>query len=60
VPEEFYDEIYINSEQRKEWKELGFDIPDKKEKLKNSKLPIDTKHFLQILNIDYLRNYQKK
>jgi adenine-specific DNA-methyltransferase len=45
VPEEFYSEIYSNSEQRKEWEELGFDIPDKKEKLKESKLPVDTKHF---------------
>ena len=45
VPEKFYSEIYSNSEQRKEWEELGFDIPDKKEKLKESKLPVDTKHF---------------
>ncbi len=45
VPEEFYSEIYSSSEQRKEWEELGFAIPDKKEKLKDSKLPIDTKHF---------------
>ncbi len=26
VPEEFYDEIWNNKEQRKEWKELGFEI----------------------------------
>lgn len=45
VPEEFYSEIYSSSEQRKEWEELGFAIPDKKEKLKESKLPVDTKHF---------------
>jgi adenine-specific DNA-methyltransferase len=45
IPEEFYDEIWENKEQKKEWKELGFEIPEKKEDLKNSKLPIDTKYF---------------
>jgi len=41
----FYEEILKNKEQLKEWKELGFDIPKKKEELKNKKLPIDTKYF---------------
>jgi len=45
VPEEFYEEIWKNKEQRKEWEELGFEIPEKKQDLKNKKLPIDTKHF---------------
>jgi adenine-specific DNA-methyltransferase len=45
VPEEFYDEIWKNKEQRKEWEELGFEIPEKKEGLKDKKLPIDTKYF---------------
>jgi len=47
VPEEFYDEILKNKEQKKEWKELGFEIPKKKRELKNKKLPIDTKFFSQ-------------
>ncbi len=45
IPEEFYDEIWENKEQKEEWKELGFEIPNKKEDLKNSKLPVDTKYF---------------
>ena len=45
VPEEFYEEIWKNKAQKKEWKELGFEIPEKKQDLKNKKLPIDTKHF---------------
>jgi len=45
VPEEFYEEIWKNKEQRKEWRDLGFEIPEKKQDLKNKKLPIDTKHF---------------
>lgn len=47
VPEEFYDEIWKNKEQKKEWKELGFDIPKSKEDLKKKKLPIDTRYFNQ-------------
>lgn len=47
VPEEFYEEIWKNKEQKKEWKELGFEIPETKEELKNKKLPIDTKYFSQ-------------
>ena len=45
VPEEFYDEILENKEQKREWDELGFEIPKVKEELKDKKLPIDTKHF---------------
>jgi len=45
IPEEFYDEIWENKEQKKEWEELGFEIPKKKDDLKNSKLPVDTKYF---------------
>ncbi len=47
VPEEFYDEIWTNEEQRKEWQDLGFETPTTKEELKNRKLPIDTKYFTQ-------------
>jgi adenine-specific DNA-methyltransferase len=45
VPEDFYDEIWKNKEQKKEWNELGFEIPKVKKGLKDKKLPIDTKHF---------------
>jgi adenine-specific DNA-methyltransferase len=45
IPEEFYDEIWENEKQKKEWEELGFEIPKKKEDLKKSKLPVDTKYF---------------
>jgi len=45
IPEEFYDEIWEKEEQKKEWEELGFEIPNKKEELGNYKLPIDTKYF---------------
>ncbi|MEZ0361537.1 MAG: site-specific DNA-methyltransferase, partial [Hydrogenobacter sp.] len=45
VPEEFYDEIFNNENQKQEWIELGFDIPKTREELKAKKLPVDTKHF---------------
>ncbi|MFH7836234.1 MAG: site-specific DNA-methyltransferase, partial [Candidatus Aenigmatarchaeota archaeon] len=45
IPQEFYDEILANKQQKKEWQDLGFEIPKDKEELKNKKLPIDTKHF---------------
>jgi adenine-specific DNA-methyltransferase len=46
VPEEFYEEIWKNEEQKKEWKELGFKFAGlKASDLKNKKLPIDTKYF---------------
>jgi adenine-specific DNA-methyltransferase len=45
VPEEFYDEIWKNEKQRKEWEELGFEIPKTKNDLKEKRLPIDTKYF---------------
>ena len=60
VPEEFYSEIFSNSEQRKEWEELGFDIPDKKEKLKENKLPIDTKHFSSDFKYELLEKLSEK
>jgi len=47
VPEEFFGEIWKNADQKKEWKDLGFDEPKSKEDLKKEKLPIDTKHFSQ-------------
>jgi adenine-specific DNA-methyltransferase len=56
VPEEFYDEIWKNKEQRKEWRDLGFEIPEKKQDLKNKKLPIDTKHF----NIEFKEKLLEK
>jgi adenine-specific DNA-methyltransferase len=45
VPEELYHEILKNKVQAKEWKELGFEVAKLKPKLKDMKLPIDTKHF---------------
>jgi len=50
VPEEFYDKILKNKEQKKEWKELGFVIARNevtKQSLKNLHLPIDTKYLSQ-------------
>lgn len=47
VPEKFYGEIWDNKEQKKDWKELGFDLPKTKEELKKKKMPIDTKCFNQ-------------
>lgn len=47
VPEEFYDEIFNNKDQEKEWQDLGFELPKSKEELKDKKLPIDTKYFSQ-------------
>jgi adenine-specific DNA-methyltransferase len=47
VPEEFHEEIWNNKVQKKEWKELGFELPETREDLKKKKLPIDTKHFSQ-------------
>lgn len=47
VPEEFWGEIWKNADQKKEWKDLGFDEPKSKEDLKHKKLPIDTKYFSQ-------------
>ena len=44
---EFHQEIWNNKTQKKEWTELGFDIPKTKEELKKKKLPIDTKYFSQ-------------
>src|SRR3990172_4089432 len=45
--EYFYDEIWNNKEQKKEWKDMGFDVPKNKEELKKKKLPIDTRYFGQ-------------
>jgi len=47
VPEGFYEEIWKNKEQKKEWEDLGFDIPKRKEDLRRRTLPIDTKYFSQ-------------
>jgi len=47
IPEEFYEEIWKNKEQRKEWGDLGFEIPKTKDDLKKRKLAIDTKYFGQ-------------
>jgi len=47
VPEEFYDEILKNENQRKEWEGSGFEIPRKKEELIIKKLPVDTEYFSQ-------------
>jgi adenine-specific DNA-methyltransferase len=45
VPEEFYQEIWTNKDQKNEWKDLGFDIPETKKDLRKRTLPIDTKYF---------------
>jgi len=47
--EYFFDEIWNNEEQKKEWKELGFSIPSSVSFLRKqeSKLPIDTRYFSQ-------------
>lgn len=45
IPKEFHEEILKNEAQLKEWEDLGFELPKRKEELKNSKLPIDTKYF---------------
>ncbi|RLE46331.1 MAG: site-specific DNA-methyltransferase, partial [Candidatus Methanomethylicota archaeon] len=47
VPEELHQEIWNNKEQKKEWKELGFDMPKTNEDLRKKKLPIDTRYFSQ-------------
>lgn len=47
VPEELHWEIWTNKDQKKEWKDLGFEIPKIKQELKKKKLPIDTKYFSQ-------------
>ncbi|GAH71705.1 unnamed protein product, partial [marine sediment metagenome] len=49
VPEEFYEEIWNNKEQKKEWKELGFHIPSSVSFLRKQepKLPVDTRYFSQ-------------
>ncbi|MCD6569178.1 MAG: site-specific DNA-methyltransferase [Deltaproteobacteria bacterium] len=47
VPEEFYKEIWTDKDQKREWKDLGFEIPKTKEDLKKRILPIDTKYFSQ-------------
>ncbi len=47
----FFDEIWNNEEQKKEWKNLGFEIPVlplRETKFRNNlKLPIDTRYFSQ-------------
>lgn len=47
VPVDFYNVVWNNNEQKKEWKELGFDLPKTKEELKKKKLSVDTKYFGQ-------------
>jgi len=60
VPEEFYDEIWKNKEQKKEWNELGFDTSflslraNAKQSLKDLKLPIDTKYFSEDFKLSLL------
>jgi len=59
VPSKFYDEIWNNQEQRKEWEDLGFDIPQTKEELSQRKLPIDTKYFSQSFKEQLLEELTK-
>ena len=60
VPEEFYNEIWNNKEQKKEWKELGFDLPKTKGELKKTKLPTDTKYFNQEFKENLLEKLTEK
>ncbi len=59
VPSKFYDGIWSNQEQRKEWEDLGFDIPQTKEELSQRKLPIDTKYFSQAFKEQLLEELTK-
>lgn len=59
VPSNFYDEIWNNQEQRKEWEDFGFDIPKEKEELSQKKLPIDTKYFSQSFKEQLLEELTK-
>jgi len=59
VPSKFYDEIWNNQEQRKEWEDLGFDIPQTKDELSQKKLPIDTKYFSQSFKEQLLEELTK-
>lgn len=59
VPSKFYDGIWSNQEQRKEWEDLGFDIPQTKEELSQRKLPIDTKYFSQSFKEQLLEELTK-
>jgi len=54
VPEEFYDEIWKNENQRKEWQDLGFEMPKTKEELKDKYLPVDTKYFSEDFKLKLL------
>ncbi len=60
VSEEFYEEIWTHEEQRKEWEELGFEIPKTKEDLKNKKLPVDTIYFSDDLKERLLEKLTEK
>lgn len=60
VPEEFYEEIWSNKEQKDEWGDLGFEIPKTKQELKKKKLPIDTKYFSQEFKEKLLEKLTKK
>lgn len=60
VPEEFCDEILNNEEQKKEWQDLGFQIPSSKAELKGTKLPIDTKCFTQEFKENLLERLTEK
>lgn len=66
VPEEFYDEIWNNEAQKKEWKELGFDTSflsleaNAKQSLKDLKLPIDTKYFSEDFKLSLLEKLTEK
>jgi len=56
IPEEFYEEILKNKEQKKEWKELSFELPEKAKNLKDYFLPVDTKYF----NLDFKERLLEK
>ena len=47
IPEKFFDDIWGNDKQKKEWQDLGFEIPKSKTQLKGKTLPIDTTYFPQ-------------
>ena len=65
VPEELHQEIWNNKEQKKEWKELGFEIPALAslrgtKSRSNLKLPIDTKYFSQEFKEELLEKLTEK
>jgi len=58
--EEVIEKILKNKEQLKEWEQLGFGKVEKKDDLKNKKLPIDTKYFDEDFKFQLLEKISEK